>query len=384
MTTKVVSIPNGDYKIIVRQGSRNPSNPEYGGNITLDVGTADRTLGRGTVTITGDLIVEGKQTTVDSETMTVVDNIIKINVDGGSSTGIIDGGSINREAGLEIDRGSNGSGNYQNAVIVFKDNPDISATGGTYYLGSDTSPHPGSFVFKTRATGDLIGIQTSHINSRGGNLYLLGKDDSGANATGYISVTGTNAYERNLLDYTDWDLIPPTGPIVVDKPDGIPNMKAIEDYLNSLLAFLELPKIIEDDTSVEVQDSNTLALSPYRPTGYTPPTDSIINFKVDGILKGQFNVDGLNVDNVRILTNTVANTDATSDLILSALNGNIKVDGYLNLVDQTTAPSSTSGVNKVYSKATLGMGKSGVFFVNTTASDELVSRRRALGFSMIF
>lgn len=383
MTTKVVSIPNGDYKIIVRQGSRNLSNPEYGGNITLDVGRADRTLGRGTVTITGDLVVEGKQTTVESETMTVVDNIIKVNVDGGGPTGIIIGGTINSQAGIEIDRGG-GSGNYQNALIVFKDNPDIGATGGTYYLGTDTSPHPGVFVFKTQSTGDLIGIQTSHINSRGGNLYLLGKDDSGANATGYISVTGTNAYERNLLNYDDWDLIPPTGPIIVDKPDGVPNMKAIEDYLNSLLAFLELPKIIEDDTSVEVRDSNTLALSPYRPTGYTPPLASEINFKVDGTLKGYFDADGLNVDNVRILTNTVANTNATADLILSALNGNIKVDGYLNLVDQTTAPPVVVGVNKVYSKATLGMGKSGVFFVNTTTSDELVSRRRALGFSMIF
>jgi hypothetical protein len=315
--------------------------------------------------------------------MTVVDNIIKVNVDGGGPTGIIIGGTINSQAGIEIDRGG-GSGNYQNALIVFKDNPDIGATGGTYYLGTDTSPHPGVFVFKTQSTGDLIGIQTSHINSRGGNLYLLGKDDSGANATGYISVTGTNAYERNLLNYDDWDLIPPTGPIIVDKPDGVPNMKAIEDYLNSLLAFLELPKIIEDDTSVEVRDSNTLALSPYRPTGYTPPLASEINFKVDGTLKGYFDADGLNVDNVRILTNTVANTNATADLILSALNGNIKVDGYLNLVDQTTAPPVVVGVNKVYSKATLGMGKSGVFFVNTTTSDELVSRRRALGFSMIF
>ena len=357
MTSKVVNVANGDYKVIVRDS----------GSITLDTGE------QGTTIITGNLEVRGDTTYVYVSDMQVEDNTIILNVNGGSASGIPTGGIKNGRSGLEITRG--GTGEFADAWFMFDE------TVKHIYLAAEKN---GTFVFKrnTGGDGELAGIQTCHINSKGQDLFLL-VDPDNPDGDGVITVSGMNAYERNVLDYAAWDLIPPTGPIVASKPDAIPNVQAVVDFLNSQLAFLELPKIKEANTIVEVFDAQG-PLSPYRPTGYTAPTDSTIDFTVDGVLKGQFTVDGLNVDNVRILTNTVANTDASSDLILSALNSNIKVDGYLNLADQTTAPTSTSGVNKVYSKDTLGMGKSGVFFVNTTTSDELVSRRRALGFSMIF
>lgn len=357
MTTKVVNVANGDYKVIVQDG----------GDITLDTGE------HGTTTITGNLVVSGDTTYAFVSDMQVEDNTIKINVNGGSASGIPLGSPTNGRAGLEIERG--GSGEFADAWFVFDE------TVKHIYLAAEKQ---GTFVFKrnTGGSGELAGIQTCHINSKGQDLYLL-VDPDNPSGTGVITVSGMNSYERNVLDFSAWDLIPPTGPIVASKPDAIPNVQAVVDYLNSQLAFLELPKIKEADTIVEVFDAQG-PLSPYRPTGYTAPADSKITFTVDNVEKGQFNADGLNVDNVRILLNTVSNTDAGADLILSAVNSNIKVDGYLNLVDQATSPSSASGVNKLYSKATLGMGKSGVFFVNTTTSDELVSRRRALGFSMIF
>lgn len=357
MTTKVVNVANGDYKVIVQDS----------GNITLDTGE------HGTTVITGNLEVRGDTTYVFVSDMQVEDNTIVLNVNGGSASGIPSGSPTNGRSGLEITRG--GSGEYADAWFMFDESVKH------IYLGAEKN---GTFVFKrnTGGDGELAGIQTCHINSKGQDLFLLvDPDNPGGN--GVITVSGMNSYERNVLDYSAWDLIPPTGPIVASKPDAIPNVQAVVEFLNSQLAFLELPKIKEADTVVEVFDAQG-PLSPYRPTGYTAPANSVINFTVDGSLKGQFNVNGLNVDNVRILSNTVSNTNAGADLTLSAVNSNIKVNGYLNLVDQATAPSSASGVNKVYSKATLGMGKSGVFFVNTTTSDELVSRRRALGFSMIF
>jgi len=357
MTTKVVNVVNGDYKVIVQDG----------GDITLDTGE------QGTTIITGNLEVRGDTTYVFVSDMQVEDNIILLNVNGGGPAGIDLGTS-----GLKIIRNGGdalGGGEYADALFLFDESVKH------IYNAAEKN---GTFVFKreTGGDGELAGIQTCHINSKGQDLYLL-VDPDNPSGTGVITVSGMNSYERNVLDYTAWDLIPPTGPITASKPDAIPNVQAVVDFLESQLAFLELPKIKEADTIVEVLDAQG-PLSPYRPAGYTAPAASKITFTVDGVEKGQFNVDGLNVDNVRILLNTVSNTDAGADLILSATNGNIQVDGYLNLVDQATAPSSTSGVNKVYSQATLGMGKSGVFFVNTTTSDELVSRRRALGFSMIF
>jgi len=56
----------------------------------------------------------------------------------------------------------------------------------------------------------------------------------------------------------------------------------------------------------------------------------------------------------------------------------------LNLDNKSSNPGSTAGTNKVYSKSTIGAGNTGLYFVNTTTSDELVSKKRALLFSMIF
>lgn len=71
------------------------------------------------------------------------------------------------------------------------------------------------------------------------------------------------------------------------------------------------------------------------------------------------------------------------DVVITADgSGQVKVNKSLSLQDQS-APSSTSGYTKVYSN-TPGGGGSGVYFVNTTASDELVSKTKAIVYSLIF
>lgn len=57
---------SNDYKIKTRRG----------GEITLDVGTASS---GGTVKVTGNLLVEGDTTTVESQQMTIEDNVITLN-----------------------------------------------------------------------------------------------------------------------------------------------------------------------------------------------------------------------------------------------------------------------------------------------------------------
>jgi hypothetical protein len=65
------------------------------GTITLDTGTL-----AGTVVVTGNLVVHGVQTVVESTTTTVVDPIITLN-QGESGSGVTAG-----QAGIEVDRGS--------------------------------------------------------------------------------------------------------------------------------------------------------------------------------------------------------------------------------------------------------------------------------------
>ena len=365
MTMKVVSVPNGDYKISVRQGSRNPSNQEYGGNITLDVGTADR-ANRGTVYITGDLIVEGKSTTVESETMTIKDNIIIIN-SGENSVSPNPGVTLNT-AGITVDRG-------------WKTDTSILFNESVNHLNASGTSTAGTFTF-VNDTGDLVGIQTCSIDTEGQNLYLIN-----APGAGVVTVTGTANYERNVFSYTNYDLIPPTGPITVVDPDALPNVQGLADFVTAQLTFFDDYSISESNTSVECIDKD--AANPYRlilnPT-YTLPLASKVSFKVDGSERGKFTVGGLDVDYVNVFTNTINNT--TNNLILTASTSRtVEVNAVLQLDDTGLSPTTVSGATKIYtanSNTTPAPGKTGIYFTNQGNSDELVAKNRALLFSILF
>ena len=357
---KVVNVSNGDYKLIVQSG----------GEITFNTGSQT-----GLVRITGDLLVEGNTTTVQSETMTVRDNIIVVNA-GETGNGV----SLTT-SGITVDRG-----NFSDASLLFDEsvshrNAAGSATNGTFTFVNDANA--------------LVGIQTCSINTRGDNLYLIN-----APGSGYVTVTGTTNYETNMLSYTAyWPTYPtgsPTysGPITIVEDDTIPNMKAVADYLTSGLYFFDDWRIIEANTSVSVYDSaggNT-----YRPTGYTPPVTSNISFTVDGTRRGQFTALGLNVDNVNIFTNTITTLDpldpdhvttSSDNLILTADTSTVQIDAVLQLDDTGLSPTAIAGSTKIYtvdSNTTPAPGKTGIYFTNQGNSDELVAKNRALLFSVLF
>lgn len=85
--------------------------------------------------------------------------------------------------------------------------------------------------------------------------------------------------------------------------------------------------------------------------------------------------------------------DVNGKTITSASNGDIvidpngtgqlKINHEVSLQEQVSDPSSTSSYNKLYAK-TPSNGGSGVFFVNSTSSDELVSKTKAMVFALIF
>jgi len=64
--------------------------------------------------------------------------------------------------------------------------------------------------------------------------------------------------------------------------------------------------------------------------------------------------------------------------------GQLKLNKVVSIQDQGSAPTSTSGYNKLFSSATQGGGGSGLLYVNTAPSDELVSRTKAIAYSLIF
>ena len=351
MTIKVVNVSAGDYRV----------NVQSGGTITLNTGSQ-----AGTVVITGDLLVAGNTTTVESETMTVKDNIITIN-SGEASAGV--NAALGYQAGIAIDRGS-----LPDTFILFDEQVN--------HLNAAGNSTQGTFTFVNSSSG-LVGIQTPSINTEGQNLYLI---NSG---TGYVTVTGTSNYERQILSYAAWDAVGNPRPVyaagVIALPadeDGLVNTQALEDYVDAKLYAFSDTNILEGNTSVEVFDSSA---------GHAP---SRIVFTVDGTERGQFNNSGFDVDDINIYQNIITTRNTNADLVLRSATGLIELDGYLILKDQPVDINVQAGTASIYTKSTTGGGDTGLYFVNTKVDtdgsslkvlqDELVSKRRALVFSFIF
>jgi hypothetical protein len=85
--------------------------------------------------------------------------------------------------------------------------------------------------------------------------------------------------------------------------------------------------------------------------------------------------------------------DVNGNMITSASNGDVvidpngtgqlKINHEVSLQEQVSNPSPTTSYNKIYAK-TPSNGGSGVFFVNSASSDELVSKTKAMVFALIF
>ncbi len=355
---KVLNVVNSDYKVVVQQN----------GTITLDTNPDGLGSGGvGTVIITGNLQVDGDTTYVNVSDMQVEDNIIIINK-GEAGSGVTPNSG---RSGITIDRG-----NLADASVLFNENVS--------HLNSLGTPTDGSFTF-VNDTGALVGIQTCSINTNGQNLYLIN-----APGTGVVTVTGTNQYERNVFDYTNYDLDPPTGPITIIDADALPNAQALADYVDSNLAFFDDYAISEDDTGVECFNATPGPYNYYRTLLdplYVGPANSKIVFTVDGTERGQFNPLGLDVDNVNIFTNTIDNSTSNLVLTSTAANNIVEVDAVLQLDDTGLSPTSSSGATKIYtvnSDTTPAPGKTGIYFVNQGNADELVAKNRALLFSILF
>lgn len=158
--SRVLRVDGGNYKVIVQSG----------GSITLDTGTET-----GEVVVTGDLRVLGNTTTVNSENLSIRDNLIILN-QGETGAGVTLG-----TAGVQIDRGTASA-----AQMLF-----------------DESNDQFSFGF---ASGTLARIRATGVLTGGQNLLLIGAGN------GVISVAGTNDYETRVTD-----------------DDHIPNRKFVVD-----------------------------------------------------------------------------------------------------------------------------------------------------------
>ena len=98
------------------------------------------------------------------------------------------------------------------------------------------------------------------------------------------------------------------------------------------------------------------------------------------------------VNNLRLDTTTISSTSGR--ITLDPFDDELRVDGYLTLLDQGSDPTLLAGSARIYTKSSVGSGDTGLYFINSrvdtdgstvlTLQEELVSRKRALLFSFIF
>jgi len=325
--SKFLNIPNGNYKISVQPG----------GEITLNTG-----VNNGTTRITGDLIVEGNTTTVNTQNLDIEDNIIVLNK-GEFGPGVTEG-----SAGIQIDRGPSAS----DALMLLDETEQ-------YKLVSNGEPYTtldGTIVFKY-ADGTFIPLLTNQIATRGASLYLINE------GSGTVSVVGTEEYESNVIH-----------------DDDLPNKKYVDDYVETFFST-NFQNRIDDG----VVSTSFIEVKDFERTG----VESKIDVGVEGQLVASFQQNTIELNEIRISGTQIESTNTGSDLRLGSPGvGSVRIDDSLIIStpidDAVIDPAIPDEGVKLYIKAR-AEGGTGLFFVNSdTTRDEVVSKNRSLLFSMLF
>jgi hypothetical protein len=333
---------NGDYNI---------KTTDFG-TITLDTGERI-----GTVRITGNLEVDGDTLTVSAQDLQVEDNIITLNYYGINRSDLPDGVVKNNSlSGLEVDRGS-------------------ALEGNAFFILDDSNPRNPVWNI---ATGIIDGLSYDYSNIKlrriyvdsdtdGGELTLIGDSAIG----GIVTVTGTINYAQRVRDYGD---------------NAIPNKKYVDDAIQLSPTF----QILRNDTRVVAFDKDapldTLLNFPPNVGPYTSqPVDSLVSIVVDDIVNSEFFVDRAVIQELTIEDNEI-NTGTETNLnivVRTAGTGKLQTNYAFQIDNIGSIPTAPSGSAVVYSSGP-SVGTTGLFYVNSNKSGELISKNKALLFSMIF
>lgn len=330
--SKVLRIGASNYKVVVNNG----------GTVTLDVGNSP-----GKVVVTGDLIVQGETTSVNTSQITIEDQILILNkgfdANGNAldfPAGIEDNGS-GRVSGIEINRGSNPS--YPPARFVFDESI-------SWYDSQTGLSKSGAFSMSADNDNNfMVGLRTNGIvtKSNADLVFTLG--------TGTLSVRGSASnYENRVTD-----------------PDDIPNVQWVDDFVVGYFETNPPQFIKRSDSVLQIYDQSV-------------DDESLLQLKLDSQVAAEWRTSGFEVQNIRIAGNEISTTTSNQDLIISCDGtGSVVVNDVLKLTISNDPASDIDGV-KIYAK-TEAYGGSGVFFVNKeNTQDELISKRKAIAYSMIF
>jgi hypothetical protein len=358
---------SGDYNIKTGEGN----------TILLDTGP-----NVGEVVVTGNLVVLGDTLTVEAENLNVQDNIITLNY-GETGEGV-----TLRYSGIQIDRGF-----YPDSSLVTPTTFLWDEIAEAWQLAQGTPETSFNFTDSRLKLSQVI----TDSDTDDGDLTLIGA------GTGVVKVAGTLNYEQQVTN-----------------DDDIPNKRYVDDAIQSSPTY----QIKKDNTRVIVFDKEdplsaltfVPAIGPYT----TQPDISEIAFIVDNKRVAVMTADHFEMRGLTIFTEDLVGNDITANfggnanrenaeaVVIQADNtnanirletngtGKVVISYAMSFEQHGLSPAHVSGTTLFYG-ASPGTGTTGLRFINTRPSkeldgtinasftnDELVSKNRALLFSMLF
>lgn len=385
---------NGNYDIVTASA----------GDITLNTG-----VGVGRVIVTGNLVVQGDTLTVEAENLNVKDNILVLNYDeSGPGVTLV-------YSGIQIDRGNTTPGGFEpknDASFIYNELTD------TWEIGHGTPGVNFSFNYsQLRLTKIFTNADTQNSNTgRTADLTLIGFGN------GVVSVKGCSNYHLNVTD-----------------PDDIPNKRYVDNAITNNPTF----QIVKTDTRVTAFDKD----SPLDPSNFplgpftVQPAESTVAVVIDNRNVTQFFRNRIEFQGLTIFNEDPTNTWNSSAVYRIGDKVSYQLDSWQAVaVNSGSAPSTgnpnwtrisalpdavviqatdtdasikleTNGTGRVQistavqyddlnyfgvpppavvDNSTLvyggpvSAGTSGLYAVNTSYRDEIITKGRALLFSMLF
>ncbi len=319
---------NGDYNI----------KSKTGGTITLDTGASGETR------VTGNLVVEGETLTVSTQELQIKDNIILLN-EGEPNAGV-----TLRYSGVQIDRGT-----ADDVLFAWDEN---SGTWNFITIDNGGLTPTGTYDFNVNASIRVRQITTDSGAPDGGDLNLIGYGG------GVVNVAGTTNYLSSVIAFGD---------------DAIPN-KAYVDY-----AIQSSParQIKDDDTKILIADIDAIGSGGGLDYLGNPVPETDIEVIVDGIPNTIFYSNRVLLQGLEISDTEIANNDTSSNIYLRTTGtGKVQTNYSIQLEQLGSNPADVPGYSQIYARAP-DTGDTGLFF-RADRSGELISKNRALLYSMLF
>jgi hypothetical protein len=328
MATDVLRVP-GDYIVVAKDG-----------DVTVDLqGTTT-----GTFRILGNFEIVGTSTQIITTNTWITDRIITLNYNNDGLPPFEPPGNL---SGILID---NFVGSTSTASMLWND-------GATWNDGS--AAYNGLWEFK--ATNTLFtAIRAAAIRgdtSKDGSINLIGTA-----GTGTVNVKGTTNYENYVLH-----------------DDDIPNKAYVDN--KTISTATDARRLLVGNSRAELFDP----ASPVPQFLSVEPQFKITFNNTQTVFKIEENQTF--IESLTFIDNLISNT--TTDIILQPSTGSsVVIDSNLKLYD-TAATSATQYYTTLYYNEPTGGGGTGIYFVNTPDGiverrDELVSRRRAIVYGLIF